>query len=68
MHKHVFKVSKDGEFSGKGKNYDCKCLSKENVSDYIDDGWYLSLDEAINAASKKAKTKAVEYDVDSEQG
>lgn len=44
MEKHIFKVSDNGEFSGDGFNYDCKCVSKAKAVELIDSGWSYSLE------------------------
>lgn len=44
MEKHVFKVSDNGEFSGDGFNYDCKCVSKARAIELIDSGWSYKLE------------------------
>ena len=44
MERHVFKVSDDGEFSGDGFRYDCKCVSKQKALELIELGWSYSLE------------------------
>lgn len=44
MERHVFKVSDDGEFSGDGFKYDCKCVSKAKALELIELGWSYGLE------------------------
>ena len=53
--KHVFKLGGERK-SLCGESYTIKCVN--DTAEYLADGWYNSLDEAIAAKPKKAPKKA----------
>ena len=53
--KHVFKLGGERK-SLYGESYTIKCVN--DTTEYLSDGWYNSLDEAIAAKPKKATKKA----------
>ena len=58
MERHVFKVSDDGEFSGDGFRYDCKCVSKQKALELIELGWSYSLEVPEEGSDYEAELRA----------
>tara|TARA_Y100001963_G_scaffold154367_1_gene242979 strand:+ start:3847 stop:4116 length:270 start_codon:yes stop_codon:yes gene_type:complete len=58
MEKHVFKVSDDGEFTGDGFRYDCKCVSKQKASELVDLGWSYSLEVPEQGSDYETELRA----------
>ena len=55
MERHVFKLSENGEFSGDGFKYDCKCVSKLKAAELINLGWSESLSSLIDTKEENSK-------------
>lgn len=62
--KHVFKQGGDWK-TASGSEYTVKAVNDWDVDDHLDDGWYLSLEDAlaiIVEAKPKTRKKAVTND------
>lgn len=51
---HVFK--KGGNYGAPPNDYSIECINEDAADEYIADGWFLSLDEALSAGLNQADT------------
>lgn len=57
MYKQLFKYNKDGAYSRDGVSYDADHFLVSQCEQKLNDGWKLSVDDALKEAPKKPAPK-----------